>query len=62
MRDYASIEQLLILDNMESYNAMFIEQGIDSNNRIVLLNNVGKSQIKVLKKNNKLIEKKQLQT
>ena len=58
MRDYASIEQLLILDNMESYNSMFIEQGIDSNNRIVLLNDVGKSQIKVLKKNNKLIEKK----
>ena len=49
MRDYASIEQLLVLANMESYNAMLIEQGVDSKDRIVLLNSMAKSQIKVLK-------------
>ena len=52
MRDYASIEQLLVLANMESYNAMLIEQGIESKDRIVLLNSMAKSQIKVLINNN----------
>ena len=52
MRDYASIEQLLVLANMESYNAMLIEQGLKSSERIVLLNNMAKSQIKVLERNN----------
>jgi hypothetical protein len=52
IRDYASIEQLLILANMESYNAMLIEQGLDSKDRIVLLNNMAKSQMKVLLSNN----------
>ncbi len=48
MRDYASIEQLLVLANMESYNAMLIEQDIESKDRIVLLNKMAKSQMKVL--------------
>ena len=52
MRDYASVEQLLVLANMESYNAMLIEQGLESKDRIVLLNNMAKSQMKVLLKNN----------
>lgn len=52
MRDYASIEQLLVLANMESYNAMLIEQGLRSSERIVLLNKMAKSQIKVLERNN----------
>lgn len=48
IRDYASIEQLLVLANMESYNAMLIEQKLESKDRIVLLNNMAKSQMKVL--------------
>jgi len=57
MRDYASIEQLLVLANMESYNAMLIEQGLDSKDRIVMLNNMAKSQIKVLlNDNSKILE------
>lgn len=52
MRDYASIEQLLVLANMESYNAMLIEQELKSSERIVLLNKMAKSQIKVLERNN----------
>ena len=59
MRDYASVEQLLVLANMESYNAMLIEQSLDSKDRIVLLNNMAKSQIKVLQRSNsKLLENK----
>ena len=55
MRDYSSIEQLLVLSNMESYNSMLIEQGLEQSERIVLLNKIAKSQMKVLC-NNKLIE------
>ena len=51
MRDYASVEQLLVLANIESYNAMLIEQGLDSNERIVLLNKMADMQIKVIMKN-----------
>ena len=51
MRDYASIEQLLVLSNMESYNSMLIEQGLIQSERIVLLNKMAKSQMKVLCKN-----------
>ena len=44
---------------MESYNAMLIEQGLDSKDRIVMLNNMAKSQIKVLLNNNsKILENK----
>ena len=57
MRDYASIEQLLVLANMESYNAMLIDQGLISKERIVLLNEMARSQMKVLIHNNiKLIK------
>ena len=52
MRDYASIEQLLVLANMESYNSILIEKGMLSSERIVLLNEMARSQIKVLVKNN----------
>lgn len=58
MRDYASIEQLLVLANMESYNAMLIDQGLDSNERIILLNKMAIKQTKILEDNNgKIIEK-----
>ena len=29
IRDYATIEQLLVIANMESFNAILIEQGYD---------------------------------
>ena len=52
MRDYASIEQLLVLANMESYNSILIEKGMLSSERIVLLNEMARNQMKVLVKNN----------
>jgi len=48
IRDYASINQLLVLSNMESYNAILIEQGKSQSERIVLLHNLAVSQIKTL--------------
>ena len=37
MRDYATLNQLLVLSNMESYNAILIEQGKLQPERLVLL-------------------------
>jgi hypothetical protein len=48
MRDYASIEQLLVLANLESYNAVLIEQGLPQAERIVLLNNTAQKQMETL--------------
>jgi hypothetical protein len=48
MRDYANIEQLLVLANMESYNAILIEQGLSQSERIVLLNKMARKQLESL--------------
>lgn len=51
MRDYACVEQLLILANMESYNSTLIEEGLNQKERIVKLNDMAKNQMKVLQGN-----------
>jgi hypothetical protein len=60
MRDYATLEQLVVLSNMESINALLIEQGLPQSARLVQLNQVaitqmtsliGNEQIKHLSKN-----------
>lgn len=60
IRDYASIEQLLVIANMESYNAILIEQKVPQKERLVQLNNMAKSQLRVLQNSNSklLIEDK----
>jgi len=50
MRDYANIEQLLVLANLESYNAILIEQGQQQTDRIVLLNKTARKQLETLLK------------
>ena len=37
IRDYASLQQLLVLSNMESYNALLIEQKRPQGERIMAL-------------------------
>ena len=59
IRDYASVEQLLVLANMESYNAMLIEKFVESKDRIVLLNEMAKSQMWVLNRNNLILVDKE---
>lgn len=54
MRDEASIEQLVVLSNMESINALLIEQGISQKDRLVKLNKVAITQMKSLLSNNAL--------
>ena len=48
MRDYASVEQLLVLANLESYNAILIEQNLSQCERIVLLNKTASKQLETL--------------
>lgn len=52
IRDYASIEQLLIIANMESYNAALIEQNISQGERLKMLNAMARSQLRILQNQN----------
>lgn len=54
MRDDASIEQLVVLSNMESINALLIEQGVSQTERLIQLNKVAISQMKSLLANTNL--------
>ena len=48
IRDTATIEQLVVLSNMESINAVLIHQGLSQPERLVQLNNIATSQMKSL--------------
>ncbi|SFO08554.1 KilA-N domain-containing protein [Pseudobutyrivibrio sp. JW11] len=48
MRDFASLNQLLVLANMESYNAILIEQGKPQSERLVLLRQLVVKQMQTL--------------
>jgi hypothetical protein len=48
LRDQATLDQLVVLSNMESINALLIQQGISSQERILQLNQVAISQMKSL--------------
>ena len=48
MRDYASINELICLSNMENLNAVFIEQGIPQQERLIRLNRIAIQQMSVL--------------
>ena len=58
MRDYASLNELLVLANMESYNAILIEKGLEQRDRIIELRNLAKTQLISLEKLNQLDIKK----
>ena len=51
IRDYAVIEQLVVLSNMESINALLIQQGVPQNERLMQLNKVAVTQMKSLVEN-----------
>lgn len=48
IRDYASLQQLLVLANMESYNAILIKQGCGQEERMKLLHDLAVQQMKTL--------------
>ena len=50
MRDYASLNELLVLANMESYNAVLIGKGMDQKERMVELRKLARTQLVSLEK------------
>ena len=56
MRDYANLQELLVIANMESYNAILISKGISQKERMIELRALAKKQLLSLKS----LEKKKL--
>ena len=54
VRDYAALEQLVVLSNMESINALLIRQQLTQGERLVQLNNVAITQMRSLVENKNL--------
>lgn len=58
IRDYATINELICLSNMENLNAVFIDQGISQGERLIKLNQIAIQQMQVLEddKNRNLLK------
>jgi len=48
IRDYANVTQLVCLSNLENLNAVFINDGLLQNERLIKLNQIAISQMKIL--------------
>lgn len=48
IRDNTDIHHLLVLANLESYNAILIEQGLQQKTRLELLRNTAESQLQIM--------------
>ena len=48
MRDAATLEQLVVLSNLESINAVLIHQGLKPSERLVQLNDIAIGQMRSL--------------
>ena len=51
IRDYATINELICLSNMENLNAVFIDQGLSQGERLIKLNQIAIQQMRVLEDN-----------
>lgn len=58
IRDYASIDELICLSNMENINAMLINENLPQNERLLKLNQIAIHQMKILQesKNRKILK------
>jgi hypothetical protein len=54
VRDEATIEQLVVLSNMESINAVLIQQGLQQTERLIQLNKIAITQMKSLYENSSM--------
>ena len=52
IRDYATINELICLSNMENLNAVFINEGIPQSERLIKLNQIAIQQMKILEDDN----------
>lgn len=57
MRDYANLNELLVLANMESYNAILIRKGVGQKERMMGLRNLARTQMISLENLNSEIKK-----
>jgi hypothetical protein len=48
VRDYATINELICLSNMENLNAIFINEGLPQCERLIKLNQIAIQQMRVL--------------
>jgi hypothetical protein len=53
IRDYASMEELICLSNLESINAIFIKEGLKQSERLKRLNEIAIYQMSILTKQRK---------
>lgn len=49
IRDYASINELICLSNLENLNALFINENLSQKERLVKLNQIAIQQMSILK-------------
>jgi hypothetical protein len=58
IRDYATINELICLSNMENLNAVFINEGLSQSERLIKLNHIAIQQMSVLQdvENRKLLK------
>ena len=52
IRDYAGIEELICLSNMENINAVLIEDGVEQSERLIKLNKIAIHQMSILEEDN----------
>ena len=52
IRDYATINELICLSNMENLNAIFINDGMSQSERLMKLNQIAIHQMKILENSN----------
>jgi hypothetical protein len=48
IRDYATINELICLSNMENLNAVFINEGVSQRERLIKLNRIAIQQMSIL--------------
>jgi hypothetical protein len=51
IRDYATINELICLSNMENINAVLINEGVQQSERLIKLNQIAIQQMQVLEGN-----------
>jgi len=61
MRDFASIEQLLVLANLENVNALYISKGVSQSERVEELNCLAREQLSAMLRNKSVDTLKKLE-
>ena len=58
IRDYANINELICLANLENVNSIYINEGVKQSQRLIKLNKIAISQMAILTESNKTMLKK----